>query len=149
MAAVVAIAMFLSTLPPKQFHLSSSSPDGTIPGILHVHSARSDGRGTLDEIARAAARAGLKFIVVTDHGDATRAPDPPVYRGGVLCLDAVEISTTGGHYLALDMPAAPYPLAGDAARRRRRREAARRVRDRGASRFAQARAALARLGRAV
>ena len=57
-------------------------------------------------------RAGLKFIVVTDHGDATRAPDPPVYRDGVLCLDAVEISTAGGHYIALDMPKAPYPLGG-------------------------------------
>jgi hypothetical protein len=64
-------------------------------------------------IAAAAARAGLTFVVFTDHGDATRAPDAPVYRRGVLCLDAVEISTTGGHYIALDMPAAPYPLAGE------------------------------------
>src|SRR5207247_9108869 len=53
-------------------------------------------------------------VVFTDHGDATRRPDPPVYRSGVLCLDGVEISTTGGHYVALDMPAAPYPLAGEA-----------------------------------
>src|SRR6185436_17272233 len=30
------------------------------------------------------------------------------------CLDAVEISTNGGHYLALDMAAAPYPLRGEA-----------------------------------
>ncbi len=52
-------------------------------------------------------------MVFTDHGDATTTPDPPVYRSGVLCLDAVEISTQGGHYLALDMPAAPYPLGGD------------------------------------
>src|SRR5262249_30687484 len=46
--------------------------------------------------------------------DATRPPDPPVYRHGVLCLDAVEISTTGGHYVVLDMGAAPYPLGGEA-----------------------------------
>ena len=32
----------------------------------------------------------------------------------MLCLDGVEISTTGGHYIALDMPAAPYPLGGEA-----------------------------------
>jgi hypothetical protein len=51
--------------------------------------------------------------VFTDHGDATRAPEPPTYRSGVLCLDGVEISTTGGHYVAVDMPAAPYPLAGE------------------------------------
>ena len=31
---------------------------------------------------RGSRRAGLKFIVVTDHGDATRAPDAPVYREG-------------------------------------------------------------------
>ncbi len=61
----------------------------------------------------AAGRAGLRFVVFTDHGDATRVPDAPTYRSGVLCIDAVEISTTGGHYIALDMPAAPYPLAGD------------------------------------
>ena len=40
----------------------------------------------------AAARAGLKFVVFTDHGDATRPPNPPTYRSGVLCLDGVEVS---------------------------------------------------------
>ncbi len=102
------------TLPPRHSVLSASFADGTIPGVIHIHSTRSDGRGTLDEIARAAAAAGLKFIVVTDHGDGTRAPDPPVYKDGVLCLDAVEISTAGGHYIALGMTKAPYPLAGEA-----------------------------------
>ena len=29
-----------------------------------------------------------------------------------LTLDAVELNTTGGHYAALGLPAAPYPLAG-------------------------------------
>jgi hypothetical protein len=111
---LAAVAVFLAvTLPPKQLLLSASPPDGTLPGILHIHSVRSDGRGTIDEIAQSAARAGLKFIVVTDHGDATRAPDPPVYLSGVLCLDAVEISTRGGHYVAIDMPKAPYPLGGE------------------------------------
>src|SRR2546428_784233 len=88
--------------------------DGTIPGGLHIPASRSDGRSGPDEIAAAAARAGLKFIAFTDHGDGTRAPDPPAYRSGVLCLDGVEISTTGGHYAALDIPAAPYPLGGEA-----------------------------------
>src|SRR6202035_2839795 len=64
-------------------------------------------------VAAAAARAGLKFVIFTDHGDATRVPDAPAYRSGVLCLDGVEISTGGGHYVAIDMPAAPYPLGGD------------------------------------
>ena len=109
------VAGFLWTnLPPKQRALPPSFSDGTVAGILHIHSIRSDGRGTPEEIAHAAARAGLKFIVITDHGDATRTPDAPVYREGVLCFDATEISTSGGHYIAIDMPAAPYPFGGDA-----------------------------------
>jgi len=110
-AAVAVLAFF--TVPPRRLQLQAAA-DGTVPGILHVHSNRSDGRSSPDEIAAAAARAGLKFVVFADHGDATRAPDPPTYRSGVLCLDGVEISTNQGHYVAIGLPAAPYPLAGDA-----------------------------------
>jgi hypothetical protein len=114
-AAIVAAVFVLGilSLPPAHLALANSFSDGTVPGIIHVHTRRSDGRGTASEVAAAAARAGLKFVVFTDHGDATTTPDSPVYRSGVLCLDAVEISTNGGHYLALDMPPAPYPLGGD------------------------------------
>ena len=117
MAAVLvaaATAFITSTISPKHLSLADPAPDGAIPGIIHVHSVRSDGLGTPDDIAEAAARAGLKFVVITDHGDGTRAPEPPAYRHGVLCLDAVEISTSGGHYIALDMPASSYPLGGEA-----------------------------------
>jgi hypothetical protein len=113
LATVAAIVVWTS-LPPKQYTLAATFSDGTVPGILHVHSSRSDGRSTPEEIAHAAARAGLKFVVLTDHGDATRVPDAPVYHEGVLCIDAVEISTRDGHYIAVEMPAAPYPLGGDA-----------------------------------
>jgi hypothetical protein len=112
LVAAVAVCVGL-TLPPKPSPLAAPT-DGTIPGIIHVHTNRSDGLSGPDEIAAAAARAGLKFLVFTDHGDATRRPDPPQYRAGVLCLDGVEISTNGGHYVAIDMPASPFPLAGEA-----------------------------------
>lgn len=106
--------MFVAfTIPPARLTLQNSSPDGTVAGIAHVHSNRSDGQSSVDAIAAAAARAGLKFVVFTDHGDATRVPDAPEYKSGVLCLDGVEISTAAGHYIAIDMPAAPYPLAGE------------------------------------
>lgn len=36
-------------------------------GNLHVHSSYSDGEALHEEIARAAERAGLNFVVVTDH----------------------------------------------------------------------------------
>ncbi|HKB12491.1 MAG TPA: hypothetical protein VKD69_17640, partial [Vicinamibacterales bacterium] len=111
-AAAVAVLVGI-TAPPRRLTLAAPA-DGTVAGVLHVHTNRSDGLSGPDEIAAAAARAGLKFVVFTDHGDGTRKPDPPQYRSGVLCLDAVEISTNGGHYIALDMPASPYPLAGEA-----------------------------------
>ena len=57
-------------------------------------------------------RAGLQFVILTDHGDGTE-PAPPAYVDGVLCIDGVEISTNGGHYVALGMSPAPYPLGGE------------------------------------
>ena len=44
---------------------------------------------------------------------------PPAIATGVLCLDGVEISTTGGHYVALDMPAVAVSARRRGARRRR------------------------------
>src|SRR4051812_17730618 len=113
-ALVAAVAVWIGfTIPPRPIQLAAPT-DGTVPGILHIHTSRSDGLSSPDEIAAVAAKVGLKFLVFTDHGDATRKPDPPQYRSGVLCLDGVEISTSGGHYVAIDMPASPFPLAGEA-----------------------------------
>src|SRR4029079_13065624 len=47
----------------------------TAAGAYHVHSTRSDGNGDVATIAAAAARAGLKFVIITDHGDGTRSLD--------------------------------------------------------------------------
>jgi hypothetical protein len=110
-AAAVAIFVVL-TIQPRRLLLGAAT-DGTVSGVIHVHTNRSDGSRSPDEIAAAARQAGLQFIVFTDHGDGTRRLDPPAYRSGVLCLDGVEVSTSGGHYIALDMPPAPYPLGGE------------------------------------
>jgi hypothetical protein len=116
---VAVIFFVLATLPPRP-HAVTTTIDGalqrrTVSGAYHVHSLRSDGAGSKDAIAEAASRAGLAFVILTDHGDGMRPPDPPVYLDGVLCIDAVEISTTGGHYVALDMKPSPYPLGGEPA----------------------------------
>jgi hypothetical protein len=114
--ALLVAAALLAVLPESRIALPVATPDPRVAaGAIHVHSRRSDGSGSIDDIAAAAAAAGLQFVIVTDHGDGTRAPDPPRYVSGVLMLDGVEISTSGGHYLALDMPAAPYRLGGEAA----------------------------------
>ncbi len=114
-AALVAagVLWIASTLPPVRMALPHAEDDGTVAGVLHIHTNRSDGYGSPQDAAAAAGRAGLKFIVLTDHGDATRTPDPPSYYGDVLTLDGVEISTAGGHYIAIGLPAAPYPLGGE------------------------------------
>lgn len=108
---LLVVVVLLLLLPPRSGE-TAPPPASTVRGVYHVHTNRSDGSGTPDEVAEAAARAGLQFMILTDHGDGTRTPDPPAYRSGVLTLDAVEINTAGGHYAALGMPAAPYPLAG-------------------------------------
>lgn len=109
------VATLALLLPPSRVRLAPLPRDAReIAGALHVHTTRSDGTGTVDEIAAAASRAGLQFVVLSDHGDATRPPDPPRYLSGVLCLDGVEIGTTAGHYLAIGLTrASPYPLGGE------------------------------------
>ena len=117
-AAVVLAAAFLFVVLPLPTRAIALAPPAsqrpTAIGSFHIHTNRSDGSGSPDEVAAAAARAGLNFIVLTDHGDGTRKPDPPQYRAGVLVIDAVELSTQGGHYIAVGMPQAPYPLRGEA-----------------------------------
>jgi len=121
LTAAIGAAVFLFvflTLPPRPAATAGMVNDEvcrrTVTGAFHVHSSRSDGTGSLDEIAAAAGRAGLRFVIMTDHGDALGRREAPQYRNGVLMIDAVEISTNQGHVIAFDMPAAPYPLGGEA-----------------------------------
>jgi hypothetical protein len=114
-ALVAAVLVWVGlTLPPAAVRPSlPAPPPELVTGAYHVHTSKSDGSGTVDEVARAASRAGLQFVIITDHGDATRI-DPPAYRHGVLCIDAVEVSSTGGHVVALNLrSASPFPLAGE------------------------------------
>src|SRR4030095_72944 len=118
LAPLVAVAIAVAVLlPPAAKTTPAPSWPSTaiaVRGAYHIHSNRSDGAGTLDDIADAASRAGLQFVIVTDHRDRTRTPEPPSYRHGVLCLDAVELNTNDGHYVALGLGPTPYPLAGTA-----------------------------------
>lgn len=115
-AALAAAVLMLLPPPTMATPLPHWTPDRlTVRGAYHVHSVTSDGTGTADEIAAAAARAGLGFVVLTDHGDGTRTPEPPRYRHGVLCIDAFEVNTTGGHLVVLGAAPSPYPLAGSPA----------------------------------
>jgi len=117
LAVLAAAALVLLAALPHAARSVPPTAEGLkapVRGVIHVHTNRSDGTASVDEVLRAAARAGLQFVIVTDHGDGTRAPDLPDYRNGVLYIDAVEISTVNGHVLALGVPKSPYPLAGEA-----------------------------------
>lgn len=119
-ALVAAVLLYgVMTLPPRPVRVALGGVDlalarRTVAGVYHVHTERSDGAGSRADVAAAAARAGAAFAILTDHGDGTGPAEPPAYVDGVLCLDGVEISTDGGHYVALGMRPAPYPLGGSA-----------------------------------
>jgi hypothetical protein len=78
---------------------------GEARGAWHVHTIRSDGRGSLDEVVAAARQAGLQFVVVADHNVLT--PSEAGYRDGVLVVEATEISSAFGHVVAIGLPDAP------------------------------------------
>ena len=113
---LVLALLVLGTLPPRAITVDATG-EGPPPvrGVLHVHTRRSDGGGTVEDVAAAAARAGLQFVIVTDHGDGTREPDAPAYLDGVLVIDAVELATADGHVLGLGIGQAPYRLGGTGA----------------------------------
>ena len=70
-------------------------------GAIHIHSLNSDGSGDIESIIRAAKKAGLSWIIVTDHNyfDTQEGIYNDVY-----ILKGEEISPKKeNHYLALDI----------------------------------------------
>jgi hypothetical protein len=82
-------------------------------GVVHVHTVHSDGGGTVEEVARAARRAGLDFVVVTDHENAAAKPREGLLEG-VRVLVGSELSTTAGHLLGLGIRAPTFEFSGGA-----------------------------------
>ncbi|MGD9905601.1 MAG: hypothetical protein AB7U83_19185 [Vicinamibacterales bacterium] len=113
LAALAAVTAAWAACPPAPASAVGPRPSTHVPVALHVHTIESDGTGTREVVAAAAARAGVAAAVLTDHGDGRRSPRPPAHVGGVLLLDGVEISTWSGHYAALGAAPAPYPLGGE------------------------------------
>jgi predicted metal-dependent phosphoesterase TrpH len=90
---------------PPPFDPRAGAPAGWLKGDLHVHSNHSDGRWTVDEIARYVEQYQLDFVALTDHNTTSgieglqvalrRASLPAVLVPGV------ELTTFYGHANAL------------------------------------------------
>ncbi len=89
--------------------LPSSSRE--IKGAYHIHSLFSDGRKSIDEIAKLAARRSLDFIIITDHGHPNlESLAEQGWKQGVLVLAGSELSVSRGHLVGLgfDVPYRPF-----------------------------------------
>jgi hypothetical protein len=72
----------------------------TYPGNIHIHSAYSDGSSNIPDIAAEAAKAGLSYIVITDH-ETLDGLHEEGFSSGVAVLVGMEINRLHSHYLAL------------------------------------------------
>jgi len=69
--------------------------------VIHVHSTWSDGTGTVPQIMRAAKRAGVDVVLLTDHDTlAARDHGQEGWHDGVLLLVGEEVTPVDDHYLA-------------------------------------------------
>ena len=62
-------------------------------GNIHIHTVHSDGSGTYHEVVQAARKAGLDFIIVTDHNVLVKEEEG--YRDGILVLVGEEVHDPG------------------------------------------------------
>jgi hypothetical protein len=72
-----------------------------VSGVIHCHSTYSDGMEPIPVIAEAANRAGLDFLIMTDHDTLVPLTDiGEQWHGDTLLLLGCEISPRHNHYLA-------------------------------------------------
>jgi hypothetical protein len=112
-AAVLLVYLTFGIFVARVTYPGAASKASPLPlhrrGVMHVHTVRSDGRSTFEEIAGDAKRAGLDFVFVTDHNRAH--PSPATYMDGVLMVDGTERSTRQGHRIEFgDIHIAAHPL---------------------------------------
>lgn len=91
-----------------------------VVGNFHVHTKHSDGTGSYEQVAQAAARAYLDVVMVTDHNTVTPGAEQwythPQSHRRVLFLVGEEVhdpelSPPGNHYLALGVGQEVHHLA--------------------------------------
>jgi hypothetical protein len=92
---------------PPRVGIPLETPLYDFAGVLHIHSSCSgDSEATWEEIVDGGADSGCDFLVVTDHNNSD-LQDREGFHRGVLLLVGAELSTQGGHLLALGLEDAP------------------------------------------
>lgn len=78
-------------------------PYRDVAGVVHVHTTYShDAHGTFEDAVRAANAQRLDFIIFTEHNNLKPLVEGRQgWHGGTLVLIGMEISSKGGHYLAM------------------------------------------------
>jgi hypothetical protein len=74
-------------------------------GALHIHTTSShDAHGSFEDVIRTANLQALDYVIITEHNTLQPLRDGKQgWHGAVLALIGMEISTRGGHYLALNV----------------------------------------------
>lgn len=86
-----------------------------IKGAYHIHSLFSDGRKSIDEIAKLAARRSVDFIILTDHGHPNvESLAEQGWKQGVLVLAGSELSVSRGHLVGLGFDVLSRPFSQNA-----------------------------------
>ena len=86
----------------KKYTYSSEKSPFELKGAYHLHTIYSDGIRTPEEIAERALRAGLDFIIITDHGNPNRKSlNHQGWMKGILVIAGSEVSVREGHFVAL------------------------------------------------
>lgn len=92
---------------PPRVALPLSPPLYEYVGAMHIHSLYShDSRGTLEEILRDGKASGCDFLITTDHNSLGLKKYEGFHKG-LLLIVGVELSTSKGHVVALNLDKMP------------------------------------------
>lgn len=96
-AILIALIEIYSVRPHAPGEIQPNDPGikHFLPGAIHVHTKHSDGSGDVAEIAQAAKRAGLEFVVVTDLDTSQARKEEGSYDQVDVFIE-MEATTTAG-----------------------------------------------------
>lgn len=72
-------------------------------GAIHIHTDYSDGTRDIKHVAKMAKKAGLSWVVITDHNNLAGMEEEGFYDGVAVIVGSEISPDHGDHYLALDI----------------------------------------------